>query len=265
MGAWAAWHSSLVVCVWLFDLTSVMMKSLLMTTMGVMVCMMMVEVGGMGEGEAPGPPRPVPRPTMPVSWTARFVGEFFWGPCFHQGWMYYDGEAKLLRTDWMFLSGYAKNSACQKSIPVDLKSDVNDGNAHVIRNYAVQNATQGTYVCRNIPLPGWWEPDYLANATYVGRQTITPFYPPETPRETDVFESTGLFIAGTVLTYIDPDSSEFVRMDVLQDANVERYSVWFLDKGGLVSTALDPSVFDPFPGMPCKDLDVVDHLDHTHV
>lgn len=151
-------------------------------------------------------------PVLPTYWTSAFLGRFLEAiECQHSGYFYYNAESKHLRTDWMFGTDCsAKNGGDEWSGKVV----INDADQRQIRNYHLPRNSSSEWTCNLIPSPFWWEPDYLQHGTIIGQQNIT-FYGLQ-PMVTNVYNNTGLFLAGSVLTHVEESTNKIRRMTVLQ-------------------------------------------------
>lgn len=211
-------------------------------------------------------------PTMPAAFTAGFSGQFFGEACLHTGFLYYNSALKLLRTDWMF----GPSPPCLQGNGFTAKADVNDATAKALFNYHVLANASG-FTCEQLPLANWWTPDYLAQGTFLGTMEVSVF---NRTVLTDVYNTTGQFLAGYVLTYLPaagesarsssappssggepgtragpspPSSFSPVRMEVWQGP-FENYFMDFFSFVPLDPAALPRSMFQLFPNLPCPPI-----------
>lgn len=206
-----------------------------------------------------------PRPAMPPAFKAGFFGAFFNESCFHTGFLFYDDTVRKLRTDWMI-------GDCADTVGFNLlaKTDINDANAGRILNYYVPFNTT-SYACNIIPLENgnWWQRDYLAGAQYLGQALVAPMTTlsgqggaasssssaTNVSVLTDVFNSTGQFLAGYVLTYLPVASanapSEYrpLRMEIWQGPHENYYQSFTYFNPS--NAFLPAQTFDIFPTLAC--------------
>jgi hypothetical protein len=213
---------------------------------------------------------------MPSAFTAGFFGKFFNESCYHTGYLYYDSVVKKLRTDWMI-------GDCESVLGSWAflgKVDVNDAANNRIENYILGNSS--SYSCNIIPTPpgNWWSPDYLQNGDYLGQAVVLPMNPlypspsssfgtsvtASSPEQgikdapvqqgtlCDVFNTTGQFMDGYVLTYLPVSTSSTaytpIRMDIMQGPH-ENYFQDFTYFNPYPTPSLPSPVFNVFPNVTC--------------
>ena len=153
-------------------------------------------------------------PVLPNYWIASFHGEFFGhqSGCEHRGVLYYNSELKLLRTDWMLgpFCPLVGNEFSGKLV-------INEGNNSIIRNYHVMEGSNA-FRCEILPCSGWWTPDYLSHGTLLGVQELqySLLGGVTVSQEVAVYNTTGQFISGYVLSYVSVKTQDLVRMDIYQ-------------------------------------------------
>ena len=169
--------------------------------------------------------------------------------------MYYDGVKRHLRTDWVL--GYkcgATGNAFQG------KQVINDGYKGQLRNYRVPNGTS-TFQCNVIPASGWWRYDYLEHETPLNTTTIE--YLGVKEMEVDLYNSTGLFISGYVLSYVERDHTGRDPITGMVNGTLRRIEVrqgphedYWLDFVGFQAAGdvreWGPQPFAGIAGMPCR-------------
>lgn len=200
-------------------------------------------------------PAPPPAPVLPPYWTASFVAAWLATDgsatnCSGSGYQYYNSDALLLRTDWTF------GPACTfVSTPVTSPAvmEVQDAQHGVLRHYHIR-FNESSVVCEAFPTAGWVAPTYLSNATYAGTATITTAWGAAVA--TNVWNATGLYQAGYVLTYTPTaaapaGSPPIVRQLVLQGMGFNSYQMDYITQTAVDVSAVPAAAFNPYPAVGC--------------
>lgn len=188
-------------------------------------------------------------PLLPSTFVATGLGAFTDGSnCTFAGNMYLNDDMGLWRSDFSFLNG----PACAAQAPTaPWKMTILNRRPHIVQSFFFQgNASSLT--CDTYPVPGFLEPSYLLNASVVGTDTITTLWG-ETVSAT-VYNSTGQYASGSLLTYVRSDSNAIVRHAVQLTDTSFGAAPYILDFSSIVESTPDAvglNVFIPFPNQGC--------------
>lgn len=181
-----------------------------------------------------------PRPRMPEQWRCSWEGRFTYCGCVFGGYMYYNNELQLLRTDELF--AWNATAACNKVLGGFVYQQAFNLYPDGLLNTYFIPPGDTALTCMSTTLPYWWDANYLEEADYVGTDTIEG-------QDVYVYNSTDLFLNGYVLTYIAKVTESYYGMRVVQDpVFFEDYTVIFTS--GLIASIVDRSAFT-LPDMPC--------------
>jgi hypothetical protein len=180
-------------------------------------------------------------PQLPQDFTAFGVGMLLDGSnCSFSQQIFYSADRGEMRTDTNYNQG-----ACTSSPPFSML--ILHKMFKVVQSFQL-NATAAAFICQTYPVSGWMDADYLQTATLVTDETTINTAWGDAV-SVAVYNSTGQYPSGYLLTSVTKDSNAIVRHSVMLNNGQTNYQVDFTSF--TPSSALGDSVFNPFPNVGC--------------